>query len=196
MPGQPRPHRLRLGRVMRRFALLLALGTLVVSCAAPPPPMSTEPEAKAARAVEVVGPFTLTFELPKSTWKAGEPITGEASLSVADGAGTIYGSAGEPLHFAFKELTGRRVMGPASDAACARYELAADAPIVAPIGKSGGWSDDEPDGAFYRDFFTSPDIRLPAGDWVVTASAEFLVGRDCSGPMRTLSAPIVLHVTD
>ena len=134
--------------------------------------------------------------MPKATWTAGEPITGQARLSVANGSGTIYGAAGGPLNFGYKEVTGHREMGPASDAACAPHALSVEAPIVVPLGKSGGWSDDQPDAAFYRNFLTGPDIRLPAGDWLVTASAEFLVGKDCSGPMTTLTAPIQLHITD
>ena len=72
--------------------------------------------------------------------------------------------------------------------------IGAGSPITAPLGKSGAWSDDEPDGAFYHDFLTSLDVRLPAGDWVVTASAGFVVGKDCTGGSHDLAAPIVIHV--
>ena len=84
----------------------------------------------------------------------------------------IYGAAGGPLNFGYKELTGHREIGPASDAACAPHALSVEAPIVVALGKSGGWSDDQPDATFYRDFLTRPDIRLPAGDWPVTATAS------------------------
>ena len=165
---------------------------MIAACGSPTP--SSTPEV--ASAIDADGAFTLTFELPKSTWKAGEPISGGARLSVASGSRIIYGAAEGPLNFSYRELRGHRVMGPASDAVCAPHDISEAAPITSPLGKSGGWDDNEADGAFYRAFFTRPDVRLPTGDWVVTALATFLLGEDCSGGSHDLEASAVLHIVD
>ena len=181
---------------MRRLILLIAFGTVVAACASPPQP--TPPATpEVVRATDADGPFTLVLELPKATWTAGESITGQARLSVAKGSGTIYGAAGGPLNFGYKELTGHREMGPASDAACAPHALSVEAPIVVALGKSGGWSDDQPDAAFYRDFLTEPGH--PAARWRLARDGNGRVPRRqglATGPMTTLTAPIELHVTD
>jgi hypothetical protein len=195
LQGDDRRH----GVAMRRLTSLLGLGLLVAACASPAPPSTAAAAAPSAvapgaRAVDTSGPFTLVLELPTDTWAAGEPITGEARLQVADGDGLIYGSGGGPLAFGYLELTGHREMGPAMTSDCARHRLGVDTPITSPLRKAGGWSDDDPDAAFYRDFVTGPDIRLPSGDWLVTASADFLAGKDCSGAAVHLEAPIVLHI--
>ena len=106
----------------------------------------------------------------------------------------IYGAAGGPLNFGYKELTGHRELGPASDAACAPHALSVEAPIVVALGKSGGWSESSPTPRSSA-FLKGPDIRLPAGDWLVTAAAisARLVG---DGFTHDLTAPIELHVTD
>jgi hypothetical protein len=39
--------------------------------------------------------------------------------------------------------------------------------------KSGSWSADEPDAAYWQDFYSQPDLRLPAGEYTVTAHVDF-----------------------
>lgn len=180
---------------MRRLSLAAIVLISVAACGSPTPSgLSSTPEA--ARAVDASGAYTLTFELPTTTWKAGEPITGEAQLAIARGADTSYGSADGPLNFSYRELTGHRQMGPAWDAVCAHHDISAAAPITSPLTECGAWDESSPDGAFYTDFFTSAGIRLTAGDWSVTAFASFSIGHDCSVATTDLEAPIVIHVID
>ena len=63
-----------------------------------------------------------------------------------------------------------------------------------PLVKSGGWSADDPNAAFYDAFFAAPDIRLPPGTWEVTGHASFSEG-DCGGPNHdiTTTARIVVQ---
>ncbi|MCL2637647.1 MAG: hypothetical protein FWD48_04675 [Oscillospiraceae bacterium] len=39
--------------------------------------------------------------------------------------------------------------------------------------KSGGWSGDDPDAAFWEEFYSASDLRLPAGEYTVTAHVDF-----------------------
>jgi hypothetical protein len=151
----------------------------------------------AATAEDVDGPFRLTFTLPRTTWFADEAIQGEAVLALVDGDLAELGAASNgPIEFSFKEVDGARQMGPAWDTACASARLAADSPIVRSIRKSGGYSDDQPDAAFYRAFFADPLVRLPAGDWDITAMAEFMDDRDCTiAHQVSMSATVRVHIT-
>lgn len=181
---------------MRRLIPLLALGSLVAACASPPPP--TPPATpEVVRAADAELPFSLVFELPRSTWQAGEAIEGIVSLRVAAGGpSAVYGSAGGPFMFTYRELTRTRVVEPVADAACAPHPIDPGAPITEPLGKSGAWSETDPDGPFLHDFLTRPDVRLPAGDWAVTAAAIFSDGVMCDGRSYDLTATIELHITD
>jgi hypothetical protein len=182
---------------MHRLIALIGLGVLVIACANPPPPTVPPATAGSVRAVDAEPPFTLVFELPRSTWHAGEPILGTVRLSVAvGGPSTIYSSAGGPFMFTYRELTGDRVVDPVADAACAGHEIAPGAPITQLLGKSGAWDETDPDGPFLKAFLMAPDIRLPAGDWAVTAEATFSDGQMCDGGGYDPSATIELHVTD
>lgn len=87
-------------------------------------------------------------------------------------------------------------MEPVWTADCAKHSLAADRPMVSAITKSGGWSDDQPDAQFYRDFFTDPVVRLPAGEWDITAIAMFVEGEGCGGASHDLRATVRVRITD
>lgn len=150
-----------------------------------------------AIAEDVDGRFRLTFTLPRTTWSTDEGIQGEATLALTDGGLVELGVAGNgPIEFIFKEVDGDRNIGPAWDTACASAQLGADSPIVRSIRKSGGYSDDQPDAAFYRSFFADPLVRLPAGDWDITAIAEFMDGRDCRiAGQVSMQATLRVHIT-
>jgi hypothetical protein len=99
-----------------------------------------------------------------------------ARLEVAQGSVNLNGSGSGLIAFAFREIDGRRQMGPAWTADCRTYDLAAGSPISSAIVKAGGYSDDQPDAAFCMAFFADPLVRLPAGRWEITATAQFAVG--------------------
>jgi hypothetical protein len=186
----------------RCFAIVLAV--LLTACSGPKPSaaptaspsIAASPSVAAATAEDGEGPFRLVFTLPKTTWSAGDSIDGQSRLEFSGVAPvTIVGSAGGVLGFSFAEVDGRRQMGPAWDTACAIHAIAPDKPIVSPITKSGGYGDDQPDAAFYRAFFTDPLVHLPAGEWDITAAAEF-VERECGGPPHSRQASIRVRVTE
>jgi hypothetical protein len=166
--------------------------------ASAPTERSSSPEPVSGTAEHVEGRFRLTFTLPRTTWSSGEAISGEAALALVIGDLAELGVAGNgPLEFMFQEVGGRHVVGPAWDTVCASARLAADSPITQPIRKSGGYSNDQPDADFYRSFFADPLVRLPAGDWDISAIAEFIDGRDCgAADHHSMRATVRVHVTD
>jgi hypothetical protein len=183
-----------MGRSTIAFVLLLA------ACAAPSPTSTPAPTAAgpadAVTAVATQGPFRLTFTLPKAVWRTDEAIDGEARLGLAAGPDVGVGGSGAGLMgFGFAEVGGDRLMGPASTADCRPYTLSAAQPAVTGITKSGGWSEDDPNAAFYRTFLADPLVHLPPGDWDVTATADFVEGQGCDGAPHTMTATIRVQVT-
>jgi hypothetical protein len=179
---------------MHRF-LTLAFCLFFAGCIVDPMPQSA-PVPAPVRMEVTDGPFRLVFEMPSNTWKAGASIEGVATLTLANGAGVdLTGSGGGVFGFAFAEVNGTRQIGPASTADCKQYRLDAGTSMTSGITKSGGFSEDGPDAAFYRDFFNGPIVRLPAGDWTIAAIASFTEGKDCRGASHTLSTTVRIHVT-
>ena len=179
-----------------RLRLLAVLVVVVAACAAPTPtPSSSAVQAGGARATDSEGAFQLTFELPRTTYRAGEAIDGLATLGVMGNAPVLFGSSGGgPFVFDFAEINGRRRVGGAMTADCAPYRLDPGRPMTSSITKSGGYSGDDPDAPFYSAFIADPVVRLPVGDWTITAVASLVEGEGCSGASRNLTAPIVVHI--
>jgi hypothetical protein len=123
-------------------------------------------------------------------------MEGRATLSVVNGGGIdLGGSGGGLVGFAFAQVGGPRRVDPAWDAVCAPYRVEVGKPITSGIKKSGAFTDDQPDAAFYRAFLTDPVVRLPAGDWTIAAVASFVEGKGCSGASRTMTTTLIVHVT-
>jgi hypothetical protein len=145
--------------------------------------------------VAKAGPFRLTLELPKATWHADEPITGAATLSVTElKAALLGGSGGGFIVFDYREVGGRRHVEAVSTADCAPHAIGPAEPISEPLGKSGGWDDTDPNAAFYRAFLQGPDVRLPPGQWQITAIATFIDGEGCDGQRYSMETPVTITV--
>ncbi len=68
-------------------------------------------------------------------------------------------------------------------------------PIASGLNKSGGFSADDPDAAFFRAFLNGdPVVRLPPGDWTITANAHFVEEAGCTGKVHLMTASIPIHV--
>lgn len=183
------------------FVALVALGACGPAATAPPAgptdavPIPTRDPAAAVRAEALDGPFRLVLELADDTWQAGEPIEGRARLELREGAGGVdlVGSGGGLLAFDTVEVDGRRRMEAAWTADCAPFRLDPGAPLTAGLAKSGGYSAEDPDAAFYRAFFADPLFRLLEGRWEIAAVATFAVG-ECGGRVVTLRAPLTVTI--
>jgi hypothetical protein len=159
------------------------------SPATPSPTVIPEP----AVAEDISGPFRLVFEMPSATWREDEPITGQARLELLEGESAVLSGSGTGVlgYFHYEEITGRRSMEAIWSGDCAGpYEMGAESPITSGLRTSGGWSVSDPDADFYREFAEGPDVRLPVGEWDITAIATFNVGLDCEPPGILLRATI------
>ena len=176
----------------------MALAAVLVGCATKPSqaPASTAP-GPALRGEATDPEFRLVISTPKATWAAGETIQVEAALSYVGGAAqaTIAGSGGGVIGFSVEEVNGTRRMGPVSDDTCRPFTIGPGQPMTAPYAKSGGFTAEDPNAAFYRQFFADPLFRLPEGAWRVTVHASFSTGADCGGGRQVdLAATVQITV--
>ncbi|MEP6638066.1 MAG: hypothetical protein ABJC39_01840 [Chloroflexota bacterium] len=180
---------------MRRLLVLVAFS--LVACGVPAPTASPAGKHETTQVVDVVGPFQLTFALPLTTLASGDAIEGEAQLALMAGnQAKVFGSGGGLLAFEFQQIGGGRHIEPVWTADCAPHTLATNQPMRSAITKSGGWSNDQQDAQFYRDFFADPVVRLPIGEWDITAVAMFVEGEGCGGASHTLRASIRVRITN
>jgi hypothetical protein len=136
------------------------------------------------------GDFVVTFDMPQTTWRTDETITGEAQLRFA-GTGTaiITAGGGGPFGFELSEVGGNRRVAPDWIVDCVTYEVPVDSPITSNLGKSGSG-----DTAFAKEFMADKLYRLPPGDWTITAIAWFGESH-CDGLPVKVRAAISVHVT-
>ena len=181
-----------------RQLLAPTLGCLVAlaACSSAPFGPTPAPSVPGAHTADLQAPYLLTLELPTATWKADQPITGLATLVLVQGNGVdLGGSGGGLLFFEYASVDGAHHVEGAMTADCRAYRLEPGAPMTAPLSRSGGFYPEQPDFEFNRAFLTAPDVRLPAGDWKISAVADFVEGQGCSGASRTIRATVTIHVT-
>lgn len=172
----------------------LLLGASVVlaitGCAGrAPAPSATLPPSVAAHAEARHGDFVVTFDLPKSTWRSLEPMTGEARLIyTGSGTATITSSGGGPFGFELGDGTGTAILEPTWTLDCMTRQMTSAAPITSALGKSGAL-----DTPFAASFLTDPEYRLPPGDWTITADAWF-GGPDCGSAAHVRASIRILVV--
>jgi hypothetical protein len=188
-----------------RFIFAAAL--LAGGCASPTPSpsatvVSTSSPAQSPRsgvASDVGGRYRLELDLPRTTWAAGDPVDGSASLSVSgSGAVKVWGS-GSLLGFSYDEVGGLdRHMDWLDDLTCGPYLLTPGQPVVSPLEKGGDWDPAASNAGFYASFGADPRVHLPAGGWRISALAGFDDAVDCNhlGGEHNLLATIVVHVTN
>jgi hypothetical protein len=168
---------------------------ILVGCTSARP--TATPAPPASPRIEVLDePFLLTFQLPKSTWQAGEAIDGTASLKLATGDVSDLGGSGSGLlGFEFREVGGSRLVSPIWTADCRPYKLERGQPLTSPLKRSGGYANEDPNADFIRAFLADTVTRLPAGRWKITAFASFVEGAGCTGASREIRATIPVVIT-
>ena len=152
--------------------LALSMAAMLVACG-PAAPHVYQPSGSPQPLVRA-GEFTLEISSPRDTWSAGEPIEVIATLTyLGASSDIIYGPEPDPLSLGEREIGGTRDM-PASLTYYGGSVQIGPEPLVVEYRKSGGWSPgDDPNEAFYEQFFADPELRLPAGRWEVSAWARF-----------------------
>jgi hypothetical protein len=179
---------------VRHLAFLIA-ALLVAACGpGTTTPADVTPDPAAATATS--GRFSLSLTVDRTTLRTGDNISGRADLTMIAGTTGVLSGPTEIVAFEFIEIGGqqRRVL-PANRDMCAPHQLGSDSPLTTEMYKSGGFSDADPNAGFVRDFLQGPEIRLPAGEWDISAIATFSEGRDCAAQPHAIRATVRVHVT-
>jgi hypothetical protein len=139
--------------------------------------------------------FKLRIGAESGVYRAGEPIHVWARLTytgpkpqeklVASGSGLVQ--------FSWEQQNGQRRQDGAATADCAPYSIDRTQVLAVPFAKSGGFSGDDPDAGFWRQYFADPVLRLPAGRYRIHALTNFFVG-ECAGPEHRLDATVEITV--
>ncbi len=137
--------------------------------------------------------FSLSIQADRGRYAADEPIDIATTLRyIGDTRTTVASSAGGLVGFSIEQLDGPVDALGGRDAACQRYEYGPGGSESVAFQKSGGYADDDPMAGYWRRFFADPELRLPAGEYRITAEAEY-GDPDCDR-WRTLEASIVIVV--
>lgn len=192
--------------MVRNIAAGLALGLSLSACSAgggssasPASAQTPSPSESASISANATsGAFTLTLTAPRTTWSANEPIQVSATLAYAGEQASIglTGSGSGLVAFGVKELTGRLEIEGVQTADCRPYTLERATPLTVKFIKSGGFSEEDPDRDWKRQFIEDPLLRLPAGRWRVDAYSNFFEGT-CAhdAPMHEIHVSLDLTVT-
>jgi hypothetical protein len=174
-------------------AALAMAAALVVACSSEP-----SPDASPPRVVAQDKGFVLVMAVPTDHFAEGQAIDVRTSLTWTGPAptATIWASGMGPVGFVYEELTGRhRSLGGVMTADCAQHLYDRGVVTSIPLNKNVGWSEDDPDTAFLREFARDPQLRLPAGRWRITAQVDGLLAPcDADAPALKLQAVLEIGV--
>ena len=174
----------------RRFRAIgfLASALLLGACSAALP--STPPVSDSA----TTGVYRLDLTIDRTTWRAGDLITGTSVLTNTGSSQTaVYSSGMGLVWFEFKEVGGTRDLGNVMSASCSGYDLKAGSPVTTRVYANGAASNGGAD-AWIGSANDHDGARLPAGTWDVIVHAGFTEG-ECGGarvPMRASARVTVL----
>jgi hypothetical protein len=154
-------------------------------------------EAAPVKGVDADHEFRLTISVDQGRYGAGQLMDVSATLTyLGPNAGIVVGGSGTGLvGFALErnEQPALRI-DPAGTSDCRPYQMRRGVAVAHPFMKTGGFADEDPLAAFYRAYFASPELRLPAGTWTISAVASFLGSADCDGPQHGLNASVTVVV--
>ena len=137
--------------------------------------------------------FALTIQADRDHYAADELIEIATTLRyIGDEPTTVTSSGGGLVVFSIEQLDGPVDVEGAQTADCMPYEYRPGDTESTGFRKSGGYSNDDPMADFWRSFFGEPELRLPAGEYRITATAGY--GAPECGEERTIEASIVIVV--
>ena len=178
------------------------LGLVLGACAASPAPtipmeptgplMSGAPQT----ATDETALFRLTLTADQRRYRAGQEITVTATLAYLgqDAELTASGSGGL-VGFGVASAPAGIDIQPLFTSDCVRYTLTPAHPATYRFSKSGsGVAPNDPLASFMAAYFSSPDLRLPAGTWTISAQATIYATPDCSGGRSDLSSSLTVAI--
>jgi hypothetical protein len=147
------------------------------------------------------GIFTFGLSASRTHYDQGEPIDVDAFLvwrgtdlgNVIEVSGPFGDDTGDLIGFGFEQIDGDLAVSPTWRTSCNSYQLLANEPVSKPYSKSGAVADDTNSG-FWHDYFSDPNLTLPAGTYRIFAAANFQLDGACISSQVRLSASIVIEV--
>jgi hypothetical protein len=124
------------------------------------------------------------------------PVSTTFTWTGADPQKTVWTFGGGPVVFTMRQLDGPLQMDGTHTADCTRKTFARGAAAQIPFQKAGAWDEADPNAAFYRQFFSDPLLRLPAGRWELRVGVDAELA-ECTQNGASLDLnlpPIVLAV--
>jgi len=196
-PMQPRSSALRIYHVdtLKEALRLLVPGRPPKASGSGPSP-SFEPSTEGQAKNDL---FALTIATDRTQVVADEPIAITTTLRYISTAknknATVSGPGGGLVAFGVEQLDGPIDTGPGWRLSCGFHRFAPGEVQEILFEKSGGFDADGPMAGFWRTWFADSILRLPEGQYVITAYA-YHGGRGavCTGPWETLTASVSLEV--
>ena len=143
------------------------------------------------------GTFRLTLAADQDRYRAGQEIDVMATLTYLGPTDAIVarGSSNPGLiGFSVASTDPPVRINTAFTTDCGPHEMTRGIPVEYPLAKSGGYSPDEPLAPFYAAYFASPELRLPAGTWTITAAGNWYIGDCGASQLYELSASVTVVV--
>lgn len=158
----------------RHVSAVVVLAFVTAACRAvtSTPAVSVEPGVP-AQAEATDGAFRLWFDLPRTTWRSTEPISGTAVLDFSGvGERLLYGANSGLIGFTWMQVGGTKHGNWVWQLDCSHHAISPGAPISSPLRLLVAFTPDDPDASFYASMdFLHP--QLPPGDYVLGAIANF-----------------------
>ncbi|RAP73621.1 hypothetical protein [Paenibacillus montanisoli] len=117
--------------------------------------------------------FEMKLNIAKTTFAQDEPIVYSTSLTYIgeQDSITIWGGR---TYIGFNISDGKTFrMEGANTSELASTKLAKGVTTEYPFFKSGGFGADDPDAEFWREFYAEKELRLPPGNYLISAFCDF-----------------------
>jgi hypothetical protein len=177
-------------RLVACFAVALAVG-----CA----PVSTEPPdaPKAVGQVVEDAQFRLVIRIPSDIVRASESVLVTTELTYLGPEDSVVVGIvfTQPVYFGLEQVGGDLIAdGPVTFMDCHQVTLDARVATGIPYVKPSGYSMDDPNADFWKSYLGEPLLRLPPGQWRVTANLHGTTNGRCAGPWHDLVASATFFV--
>jgi len=153
--------------------------------------------SNAACSASAPSDYRLSITTDKDRYAVNEPIAAFGELTYEGSQPTediqYLDLPGGPIMFGVRQVGGSIDAAPEPHAMCSGTQLERGQPLRVPFTKFGGWSNADPNAAFYESYFKDPELRLPPGQWDVYAMID-LGGKGCEGPTAAISASTRISV--
>jgi hypothetical protein len=172
--------------------IAILVGCLLLGCShtapTPQPPSPVDAQARDAA-------FVLRIAATKPRYQPNEPIQVTTWLTYVGPRAkiTIRHSGSGPVIVNVEQIDGPFDPGSAAEGDCSMSTLERRVPLQAPYRKTGGFSNDDPLAAQYREFFADDLLRLPRGTYRLTATVD-VYEEECGAVRHNITAAITIGV--